>query len=123
MISSAPSGRGGSATSSTSAASPRTSIPFAINAVLRLLTKNIVGLSTETVWIAGLAPIAIVPRISRRVLPGSRRVRMDVGVPSPMVVTSLSTTSPVVDGSIEKLAGAPAASPGAIVTRAPFSLN
>ena len=113
---------GVSITSSMSTAGPRTSMPLAISAARNALTKNCVGLSTETRRADGEAPSAIEPLSDRVMLPGSRRVSIDVAVPEALVVTALTIARPLLPTERLIPAESPAAGPGDTVTRTVPSL-
>ena len=70
-----------------STAAPRTSMPWAVSASRSAVTKNSVGLSTETARAMGSLASGIEPRSSSRSLPGERRAANDGTAPAAPVVS------------------------------------
>src|SRR4051794_5458533 len=105
-----------------STAGPRTSMPLAISAARSAVTKNCVGLATDTASVDGFDPSAIEPRTVSVVLPIRRCASIDVDVPAGAVVTALATVRPLVPTDRLIAAASPAAGPGDTLTRSAFSL-
>src|SRR3954470_5428450 len=105
-----------------STAGPRTSMPLAMSAARSAVTKNAVGLSTDTDSVVGDPPAATAPRSSSRMLPGSRYAAIDGSAPAAVVTTELTMVSPLPAGAMLTPAESPADGPGVTVTLTAFSL-
>ena len=87
----------------------------ASSAFRNAVTKNSVGLSTETGRTIGSLASGIEPRSSSRLLPGERRAAIAGAVPASVVVSWLSRSRWLPSGANATIAGAPRWRPGAIV--------